>query len=417
MRQDYLIFTGLLAPYESGKPAPETMQKAALQRLRQLSAHEIGHTLGLMHNYASSVNNRASVMDYPHPSVSLNARGDLDFSTLYTNEIGEWDKRAILFGYQDFVKGTDENDALNKILAENTAKGLLFISDVDARAADGMHPVSHLWDNGKDAVEELTNVLKIRQIALSKFGEKNIQDNVPVARLEDVLVPIFNYHRYQLEAVCKLIGGMDYSYAVKGDKQQPPVKILPNDVQQKALNAALNCLDPSVLRLPESILTLIPPRPPEYYSLGELMPKRAGLGLDPLAAAEALVNFELAFLFNPKRANRLVQFEARANTIGFDEVVNKIIAKTWGKPLLRGLEGEIGNQTRHMVVTWLLGLSQNETANYQVKAICFKALREIQIKCNASGGANSIYTIERIKHPKDIALPQHKELPPGAQLG
>ncbi len=420
VRQDYLIFTGLLAPYETGKPAPETMQKAALQRLRQLSAHEIGHTLGLMHNYASSVNNRASVMDYPHPQVLLpstgGTEGGLDFSTVYTNEIGEWDKRAIIYGYQDFTKGTDENDALNKILAENTAKGLLFISDVDARAADGMHPVSHLWDNGKDAVSELSNVLKIRQIALSKFGEKNIQDNVPMSRLEDVLVPIFNYHRYQLEAVCKLIGGMDYSYAVKGDKQ-PPVKILPNDVQKKALDAALNCLDPSVLRLPESILNVIPPRPPEYYNIGELMPKRAGLGLDPLAAAEALVNFELAFLFNPQRANRLVQFKARANTLGFDDVVNRIIEKTWGKPLMQGLEGEIGSQTRHMVVTWLLGLSQSEAANYQVKAICFKALRDIQIKCGISGGANSIYTIERIKHPKDIALPQHKELPPGAPIG
>ena len=417
VRQDYMIFAGLLAPYETGKPVSDAMQKAALQRLRQLSAHEIGHTLGLMHNYASSVNDRASVMDYPHPSVFLDAQGNLDLSKVYTNEIGEWDKRAIIYGYQDFPKGTDENAALNKLLEENSAKGLLFISDADARAADGMHPVSHLWDNGKDAVVELNNMLKIRQKALAQFGEKNIRDNVPMSRLEDVLVPVYNYHRYQLEAVCKLIGGMDYSYAVKGDKNQQQPKILSNDVQTKALEAALNCLDPSVLRLPESILKLIPPRPPEYYGVGELMPKRTGMSLDALAAAEALANYELAFLFNPQRANRLVQFKARENTLGFDDVVSKIVENVWKMPLKQGLDMEIQKQTQQMVVTWLLGLNQSEATNYAVKSICLKALSDIKERCQMSKTVDALFMIERINNPKEIALPVHKELPPGAPIG
>src|SRR5574343_1570031 len=152
VRQDYLIFTGLLAPFENGKPVPETMRQAALQRLRQLSAHEIGHTLGLQHNYASSVNNRASVMDYPHPDIFINQEGKMDFSKVYTNEIGEWDKRAIMYGYIDFANGTNTDQALNQLLEENTRKGLLFIADADARAASGFHPNAHLWDNGKDPV-------------------------------------------------------------------------------------------------------------------------------------------------------------------------------------------------------------------------------------------------------------------------
>jgi hypothetical protein len=421
VRQDYMIFAGLLAPYETGKPVSDAMQKAALQRLRQLSAHEIGHTLGLMHNYASSFNDRASVMDYPHPQVLLpsvgGTEGGLDLSKVYTNEIGEWDKRAIIYGYQDFPKGTDENAALNRFLDENSAKGLLFISDADARAADGMHPVSHLWDNGKDAVTELNNMLKIRQKALAQFGEKNIRDNVPMSRLEDVLVPVYNYHRYQLEAVCKLIGGMDYSYSVKGDKNQQQPKILSNAIQTKALDAAINCLDPSVLRLPESILTLIPPRPPEYYGVGELMPKRSGASLDALAAAEALANYELAFLFNPQRANRLVQFKARENTLGFDDVVNKIVENTWKMPLKQGLDMEIQKQTQQMVVTWLLGLTQSEVTNYAVKSICFKALNDIKAKCEMAKNTHTAYIIERINNPKEIALPVHKELPPGAPIG
>ncbi|MBL7813610.1 MAG: zinc-dependent metalloprotease [Saprospiraceae bacterium] len=422
VRQDYLIFTGLIAPYETGRPVPETMRQAALQRLRQLSAHEVGHTLGLMHNYASSVNNRASVMDYPHPSVTIDKSGKMDFSKVYTNEIGEWDKRAITYGYAEFSPNFDENTELNRILEENTRRGLLFISDVDARAADGLHPVAHLWDNGKDAVSELKNVLEVRQKALTQFSEKNIPVGTPMSRLEDVLVPVYNYHRYQLEAVCKLIGGMDYSYSVRGDKQQTP-KVLPNDVQMGALLAALECLDPSVLALPENVLQIIPPRPPEYYAIGELMPKRSGSIVDPLAAAEALTNYELSFLLNPQRANRLVGFKSRFGTIGFDNVVESILQKTWFAPEQTDLKQQIQLQTQQMVVSFLLGLSQSEQSNYAVKSIAFNQLQKIKGYCAeklngaSDNKAHFAYTIERIDKPKDIALPQHRELPPGAPIG
>ncbi len=422
VRQDYLIFTGLIAPYETGKPANETMKIAALQRLRQLAAHEVGHTLGLMHNYASSFNDRASVMDYPHPSVNLDKNGKLDFSKVYTDEIGEWDKRAIMYGYSHFPTNKDENAELNRLLEENTKKGLLFISDFDARAADGLHPLAHLWDNGKAADVELKNVLAIRQKALANFSEKNIPVGTPMSRLEDVLVPVYNYHRYQLEATCKLIGGMDYSYSVRGDKQQTPT-ILPDAVQKAALSAAMDCLDPSVLTLPESILQLIPPRPPEYYGIGELMPKRAGSIIDPLAAAEALTSYEMSFLFNPQRANRLVEFKSRNNTIGFDDVADAVIEKTWNAPLSKGLEGQIQLQTQQMVVTFLLGLNQSEVSNYAVKSIAYSRLQSIKALCtnklevNPTDRAHCEYTIERIDKPKDISLPSHREMPPGAPIG
>ncbi len=422
VRQDYLIFTGLLSPYETGKQVPETMKNAALQRLRQLAAHEVGHTLGLMHNYASSVNDRASVMDYPHPSVFLNEKGEIDFSKVYTNEIGEWDKRAIMYGYMDFPKNVDENTALNALLEENTKKGLLFISDFDARAADGMHPLAHLWDNGKDAPTELKSMLKVREKALTNFSEKAITVNTPMSKLEDVLVPVYNYHRYQLEAVCKLIGGMNYSYSVRGDKQQQP-EILSNTIQTAALQAAVDCLDPSVLTLPEHILKLIPPRPPEYYGIGELFPKRTGSNLDALAAAEALTNYELAFLFNANRANRLVQFKARANSIGYDDVLDKIIEKTWKAPMKTGLQGQIQLQTQQMVLSHILGLSMNENANYQVKAICFSRLNALKKELAAKTSTDSAikahyeYAIERIEKPKDVIIPVHREMPPGAPIG
>ena len=421
VRQDYLIFTGLLSPFETGKPVPETMRIAALQRLRQLAAHEIGHTLGLQHNYASSVNNRASVMDYPHPNVFVNNKGAIDFSQIYTNEIGEWDKRAITYGYSDFPTGTDEAAALNQILEENTQKSLLFIADMDARAAGGLHPKAHLWDNGNDAVDELKSVLQVREKAMAQFSEQAIKLNTPMSKLEDVLVPVYNYHRYQLEATCKLIGGMNYSYSVRGDKQATP-QILSKAVQEKALKAALDCLSPELLTMPDKIMQMIPPRPPHYYNVGELFAKRTGMSFDPLAAAEALTDFELSFLFHPERANRLTQFKAQANTPGWDDVLDAIINKTWKAPIKKGLTAAVQLQTQQMVLTWLLALSQSESANYLVKSICFSRLQSLkkyaeQMKNTAGLEAHYLYAIERISKPKEITLPQHKEIPPGAPIG
>ena len=420
VRQDYLIFTGLLAPYETGKPVPNTMREAALQRLRQLSAHEIGHTLGLQHNYASSYNDRASVMDYPHPNIFVNEKGAIDFSKVYTNEIGAWDKRAIMYGYQDFEKNTDETKALQNLLAENTKQGLLFIADADARAASGFHPNAHLWDNEKDATVGLKNTLAVRAKALENFSENTIRIGTPLATLEDVLVPVYNYHRYQLEAVCKLIGGIDYSYSTRGDEQKKP-SFVPGAMQQKALAAAVACLSPTTLTLPEFIVAQIPPRPPLYYS-GELFAKRTGMSFDPLSAAEALADFELAFLFNPERANRLTINKARGEGIGFAELIDAVVAETFQKPLGKGLQEAVGLQTQQMVVTWLLGVSQSEQSNYEVKAICSEKLNALkkwaaeQVKANKYK-THFAYLIDRIAHPKEISLPKHKEIAPGAPIG
>lgn len=421
VRQDYLIFTGLLSPYETGKKVPETMRQAALQRLRQLSAHEIGHTLGLQHNYASSVNSRASVMDYPHPAVVLNNKGEIDFSNVYTNEIGEWDKRAIQYGYTHFADGVDENNALNALLEENQRKGLLFIADADARAAGGFHPDAHLWDNSADPVSELGNVLAVRKKALEKFSENAIRPNEPMSLLEDVLVPVYNYHRYQAEAVSKLIGGMNYSYNVRGDKQVQPT-VIPAAIQQKALQAVLKSLSPEILTIPDRIVQMIPPRPPMYYGVGETFPKRTGMSFDPLAAAEALAHFQLSFLFNAERANRLVQLKAMAGTPGWDDVLDAIINATWKAAPEKGLAREVQKQTQQMVLTWLLALSKNEQANYTVQAICYNRLDALKKYASAqlnssTDKAHFSYAIERINNPKEIALPQHKEIPPGAPIG
>jgi hypothetical protein len=423
VRQDYLIFTALLSPFVDGKPVTDKMRQAALHRLRQLAAHEVGHTLGLQHNYASSYNNRASVMDYPHPNVFVNDKGEIDFSDIYTNEIGAWDKRAITYGYQDFPKAVDESKALTTLLEENSKNGLLFIADADARAASGFHPYAHLWDNNSDAVKGLETTLSVRKKALSTFGEEAVSKGTPLSKLEDVLVPLYNYHRYQLEAVTKLIGGQNYNYSVRGDANQIKPTVLPNAIQQKALDAAVNCLSASTLTIPERIIALIPPRPPMYYGVGELFEKRTGMSFDALSAAEALADYELAFLFNVERANRLVQNKARAGTIGFDNLVDAVLQKTWYTSIPVGLEGSVHMQTEQQILSWLIGLQQSTEANFEVRSICndrlmhLKTKLEAFAKTDATHRAHYNFAIERIKNPGNIVLPKPVVIPPGAPIG
>jgi hypothetical protein len=427
VRQDYLLATGLLTPFENGEKLDtknDKMLKMALHRLKQLSAHEVGHTIGLVHNYAASVNKRASVMDYPHPTVSMDKKGEIDLSDAYTSEIGEWDKVSVEWGYQDFPAGTDEKKALNQILEDAINKGLLFISDIDARATGGAHPKAHLWDNGEDITREFGNVLKIRQKALNSFSEKNIRNGVPMATLEDVLVPIYNFHRYQLEAVVKLVGGMNYSYALRGDKQLV-TEILPKQAQQEALDMVLRAVSPEFLTLPEHIIKLIPPRPQGYYPTRELFSKRTGLTFDPMSAAESATSFAFSFLFHPERAARLVEFKARNNNLGLDEMLNTITEKTWKSPRLTGLQRSVQMQTEQIMLTHLLALSINENASLLVKSIINKNIkdlktwietRKLQAK-EADELAHLDYALDRMKAPERAKVESEKPLPPGAPIG
>ena len=424
VRQDYLIATGLLAPYETGVPADDKMLKMALERLRQLSAHEVGHTIGLMHNYAASVSNRASVMDYPSPLVRVNAAGKIDLSNAYDQKIGDWDKASITFGYSDFPIGTNESTALNKILTDAAAKGLQFISDRDARAEGGLHPQAHLWDNGTDAVTELKEIMKVRNVALSNFSEKNIRPGMPMAMLEVVLVPVYFIHRYQVEAVSKMVGGMYYTYALRGDGQTV-TKALSKGEQLKALNVLIDCLDPKFLQLPERIAQLIPPRPAGYDFSRELFKKRTGLAFDVLTPAETAADLPLSFIFNSERLNRMMQYEAANNGLGVYEMMNTLVAKTWKSPRLSGSEKLIQLQTEQVLLTYLLAASINDNNSFTVKAVLLKGLAELKTFIEAQQKSTSdelmkghfILALERMKDPASAKPTLHKEAPPGSPIG
>ena len=422
VRQDYLIAQGLLAPFENGLPADDKMLKMALERLRQLSAHEVGHTLGLMHNYASSVNDRASVMDYPHPLVHLDGSGNVDMSAAYAKGIGEWDKVAISWGYGDFGPGKDEAKELDHIMDDASTRGLQFISDRDARAPGGPHPQAHLWDNGRDAATELKEVVKVREKALKQFGENSIRPGVPMAFLEDVLVPVYLYHRYQVEAACKVVGGQDYSYALNREHMKVTEPIS-KERQAAAMDVIMATLTPAFLEVPDRIVKLIPPRPAGYEFTRELFKKRTGLTFDPLAPAETAADLPLSFLFHPERTSRLSQAPAGSYTL--HDMIRRVEDGTWKAPRETGSRALIQQQTEQIVLTYMLAATVDETASFAARAVARKELDDLKTwieskkKATTDESLSGHYALalERMKAPEKAKPTQHAAIPPGAPIG
>jgi hypothetical protein len=430
-RQDFLIASGLLAPYGKDKTVVDKiMQQVVLARLRQLAAHEVGHTLGLQHNYAASTTNRASVMDYPAPMVTLGADGQPDFSSAYAKGIGDWDKVAITYGYSDFAPGTNEPAALDKILGDAFAHGLRYLTDQDARPPGASSSYTHLWDNGANVVDGLANVMKVRATALSRFGENNIREGAPMATLEDVLVPLYMYHRYQVEATAKLIGGQDYTFSMRGKGDGNPQIVAPEE-QRRALEAVLETLKPENLALPESVLKLIPPRPPGYPRTREDFRIRTSPSFDALAPAEAFANHVCDFLFNPERAARIVEFHSRdPRNPDLHEVVERVFAVTWKATGRAGYQGEIQRTVDMVVLNELMALAANERATNSARALAELKLDDLKHLClsvNENKGidvktrAFFFYAANQIKRfqddPKKMNLTKPNEPPDGQPIG
>ena len=377
VRQDFLIAEGLLAPYEDGKPVSKEMEQMALSRLRQLAAHEVGHTIGLAHAYSSSSESRASVMDYPHPLVKL-TNGKIDLSSAYDDKIAAFDNVFIAYGYQDFPAGTDENKALNDIVQNSLKTGFTFLSDQDGRPVGGAHPYTHLWDNGKEPADELNRVMEIRTVAMRNFGENNIKRGAPMATLEEVFVPMYFFHRYQTEATAKVIGGLNYRYALRGDGQ-PVAELLTPQQELNALEALLKTVQPSALMLPENLLRIIPPRPLGYVRHRELIKVRTELTFDPLAAAETAADLTFSLILHPARANRLFEHHSRdARLPSLESVIDKMTSATIKQTSKPGYEGAVQMAIDHALFTNLTKLALNKDAAAPTRAITMMKLEQLK---------------------------------------
>ncbi len=426
VRQDLLIARGMTSSLGDGGDDQAAMAMA-LARIRQLSAHEVGHTLGLAHNFAASIRDRASVMDYPHPLMALDDTGAVRLDDAYAVGIGEWDKRAIRYGYGQFEDETQERESLAALLKDNREQGFEFISDPDSRSLRDLHPRSHLWDNGADAVQELERVMALRDAALERFGRQSIPLGSPLSDLQEAIVPVFLFHRYQVEAVAKRIGGLDYRYALNGDSSAIAASAVPSAEQRAAVEALLATLAPRALSLPESLIADIPPKAYGYQRNRESAPARTGAMFDPLSLAEAAVDHSLRALLHPERLARLtVQHALDEQQVSpdalFRQLQDRVLLAEFD-----GLEGAIDRRRGGLLLHHWRRLVADVQAAPDVRAAAHGALdraaRLMRARLRGRGAYTDFYRrelwlIERALEAP--ALPVEGEpaaLPPGSPIG
>ncbi len=432
IRQDRMIFEGLAGTEATGTGRADDPVQLSLARIRQLAAHEVGHTLGFNHNFAASTyGGRASVMDYPAPQVDLAPGGALDFSHAYATGIGAWDIQTVRYAYSTFASESDERAGLEAILRENRERGYRYLSDADTRPAGAAHPFAAMWDNGPDPVADLAHELEVRRVALARFGEHNVAPGAALGTLAEVLVPLYFHHRYALEAAAKSIGGLDYAYSVRGDGSPAPRPVGPA-VQRAALAEVLATLDPAVLDLPESVLAALAPASADYPAHREFMASRTQPAFDALGVAATAADFTLSALLANERLARLADFHRRdAAQPGVDEVVGALLDRTFANAPRPARQEEVARTVQAVTVRRLLGTALQPAQTPAVRAALEDALgtlasRLARPRAQAPAGerafrgmlaADITRALARTGPPGAVLPGAPAEIPPGPPIG
>jgi len=428
VRQDYLIALGLTSPFKNANTDTSAMKAMALARIRQLSAHEVGHTLGIAHNFAASVNNRASVMDYPHPLITIE-NNNISLESAYAKDIGEWDKFVIAYGYADVDKA-QEAQYLTELMAATQQKGLAYVSDPDARPQSGAHATGHLWDNGKNAADELVRVLKVRALALDNFGLNSIPMSTPMSELEQVLVPIYNFHRFQVQAAAKLIAGVDYGYQLRSEQFSNQQQMVAGKSQQAALDALMATLSAKTLTLPANITALIPPKAYGYSRDRESFTSQTGLTFDPISAAEASAKHTLSLLLNAERLARLQQqamLDDDIPSVAF--LLNKLVNGTVKSTPQTSTALLVQQRVNQQLVEHLIALWHSKDVVPEVRAEVYMTLTDL-VQWLSNKRSTRTYKDSRahfqlltqqinysLAHDKSSTTASKIKLPPGSPIG
>ena len=421
VRQDRLIFEGLLGTDKTGSGEPDDPIELSLARIRQLSAHEVGHTIGLSHNFAASTYHRGSVMDYPAPDVRV-TDGKIDVSDVYGVGIGAYDIQAIRWLYKEYENPTQERVESEAIVRSMNNDGLLFLSDSDARSPGASDPRANLWDNGSDAVEGLKTTMAVREIALNKFGRHNLMPNEPLSTIQEVLVPIYLFHRYQIDAAAKTLGGVEYEHVLNSDGRRP-FKVVSASRQREALDTLLECLEPSFLDLPSNVTDLIGPRPFGIGGNRELFSTSTSPTFDEQAAVGSAAQIVLNGLLNGTRLTRLAQQkDIDADLPDAKEVLGEITRRVFRTAERGQPEPETIWTVRKLYTTRLMGLASAASLPTSVSGSAQMELERIR-ELLAPGDPNHEYLAKEIERfifrPAGTVypLPSPPEVPPGSPIG
>lgn len=441
LRQDYLHGQGMVAPFDPGNgngddamdDAPTADYLAAvaehgdalamaLARVRQLAAHEVGHTIGFPHNYIGSAQNRSTVMDYPAPLARITPQGGIDLSDAYARGIGEYDKLAITWLYQDFPAGTNEEQALKAIADAGTKRGLRYVGYTNNNFIGAGHQYASVWDNGSNLVDRLAEEIKIRNIGLARFGPQLIRPGEPMSKLELVLLPLYMHHRFQLRSAAQSLGGADYTNALRNDGQVP-FTIVPGAEQRRTLDVLLSTLTVDFLALPQRIVQLIPP-PADRHDQGEMFDRRTDVFFDPIAAAEASAAFTVGEILQPPRMARLVSFGSMGDYPTLEEVIDKLLAATWDAPVPSSpYQVEVQRAAQRATIDEMMVQASRADNSAEVRAVLSDRLAKLATRLERVGRPSAHETsaaadIRRWEKRPERTIPGPAiKLPPGDPIG
>lgn len=420
VRQDFLIALGMTSPFDdqsAGKANTNAQLAMALDRIRQLSAHEVGHTLGIAHNFAASENNRASVMDYPHPLISLE-NGEISLKNAYDKGIGDWDKYVIAYGYQYFADA-DEKKALSALISQARKSGFLYKSDPDTRISQRASSDGHLWDNGKSPVDEFARISAVRKFALTRFGANSLPVGADLSSLEERLVPIYYSHRYQLDALVKQVSGVIYEYEQK--ELNLPLKgsaFVAGGTQLKAAELVVNAASADYLAIQPALAKLINPKAYGSSRNRESTNGRMGIVFDPVSAAEAASAFAITALLEPIRLNRLAYQHSLDTRIPSVQKVLNLVFETLVKT---SSEGILEQRIKHVALNIFFDVLNADELSPEVKLAMLGELLQYQSwLAEKDRGAQGKVLLKYIEHywtsNEWLGSFAVKQLPPGSPI-
>ena len=418
VRQDYMILLGL-TENPNDQINNKKIVETSLDRIRQLSAHEIGHTLGFAHNYLSSISDRSSVMDYPHPKIDI-INNKINLENAYDKNIGEWDKVSVAYAYSDFPNYLDETTELNKIIDDASKNGLGFISDSDSRPIGSAHPFSHLWDNGDVPYKELDKLIKVRRLALNNIDLNHLNNNEPYSKIEDILVPIYLLHRYQIEATAKAIGGLKYQYFVKNNKNEK-IEFVDNDLQIKSLESLINVIDPKNLTLPNDLISIITPRSFRNNRTRENFESNTGVAFDYISASSSILNHTFNLLFNYQRVNRIVQQNMLNNNLmSLDKYLDIIIDSVHNFNSSNTYQIELNKNSRSIILDYIFNLYSHPALYDNGRSILLNKIFKMKNELNSKNVFDNLL-IKRINdfldNPEKYIMIQNYSIPDGSPIG
>ena len=421
LRQDYLMGQALVPAFDyMAEVVADTSASVnmALDRVRQLSAHEVGHTLGFPHNYIASAYGRESVMDYPAPLIEITDDGRIDLSNAYVQRIGEYDKLAVRYAYSQFAPDADAAEELAAIVQESLDTGLIFMDHNNNNFRGAGHQFAGVWDNGDNLVEHLKHEIEVRRIGLENFSQNVIDRGTPISELEWALLPLYMHHRFQLNSAAQSVGGADYRYAVRGDGQLP-LTIVEAEEQRDALETVLSTLTPEFLAIDPEILKMLPPSA-HRYATGEAFPGRTQLLFDPLGAAEAAASLTLEILLHPARMARLVAYGSLGDYPNLEEVVDRLLEVTWGAQT-QGSDylTQVLHVAQRVTINEMMTQATSDENSGEVRAVLTQALARLassleSIRSPSSHQATAVADIRRWQaDPTRNAPAEALTMPPG----